>query len=820
MIKCFLSHSSHDKESYVRLVANRIRKEVKVFDEETFEEGMSPIDEIAQGFDESFLFVIFLSNAALESKWVQEELASAKNRFESGQLERIYPIIIEPGISYDDVRIPGWMRDSLNIQPILKPTISARKINSRLMEISWKFHPRLKERKEIFVGRNELIRKLEERLDDFSQPTPVALIASGLPAIGRKSLLQHALRKSNLVRDSYEFPVVSLSSLDGIEDFILKTVDLGLAAPINLSAIHKGTVPDKLSLASKIFAQIADEHERILVEDRGVLVQGNGELVDWFSDLLTSLAPKSHVTFIVASQFRPHPSLNRTNPLSFFVPVKEMDVAERNGLLLRYSKFHELELKRDDYAFFADLLAGYPEQVLFAVDLIREQGIFSAKRESHTIQQYGSDKAKVVLEAYREQPLILNFIYLLCRFEFISYEALFDIANELTYSPVLNSLLASSVCERMGTTSDYVRVNEVVRDYVSRNRFRLPTEFEASITRHVRSFIEKYEDDSADISDYLFSVQESLRNGDQIPDDLIIPSVFVKTVKRLYDEDRNYSDAILLSDRVLLKQRFLHQNTINHIRYIKCQSLARLRDSHFFAEVKHVPEPDRTFLHGFYYRLAGDYVKAEESLARLLRNGRRDPRVIGELVLVYMQSDEYDQAFYLAKENYQNRSGNPINANNYFACLIARERSEENRVELESIIRKLRIDPSDRAQEMASSAEARLIAYYDSDESKSMSLIEETIAKFPGVEYPLLTKSDLAAHFSDKQALREAVAALERTTSRKAQTYRTVVKFRAMLLAMDGELPKAKQLVARELKGLIGTALQRLNDRLEHLAEK
>lgn len=818
MIKCFLSHSSRDKNSYIRLVAEHIRPEVRVFDEETFEEGMSSVEEIARGLDDSTLFVIFLSNSALTSTWVQEELASAKSRFDSKQLERIYPIIIEHGITYDDPRIPSWMRESLNIQPILKPTIAARKINSRLMEMSWKFHPRLKERKEIFVGRNDLIRQLEERLDDFLQPTPIALIASGLTSIGRKSLLQHALQKSNLIRDSYDFPMVSLAPLDGIEDLILKAADFGMVHSANMAAVRTGTILEKIELAKEIFGQISDERERILIEDRGVLIQSNGELVDWFADVIEHLRSKSHLTFVIASRYRPNPSLNRTNPATFSLPIKEMDPAERNGLLLRYSKFHKLQLQPEDLEFFADLLTGYPEQALFAVDLIHEHGVFTAKKQSHIVQQFGSDKAKVVLDAYQHDPKTLEFIYFLCRFEFISYEMLFDIVDEATYSETLNTLLSSSVCERLGNTSAYVRVNEVIRDYVSRSRFGLPIEFEEKIKKHVQMFIERYENDGSDISDYLFSIQESLRNGSQLADELIVPSVFVKAIKRLYDEDRNYTESIVLADRVLLREKFLHQNTINHVRYIKCQCLARLRDSKFFTEVRSIPEPDRSFLHGFFYRLAGDYVRAEENLNHVLTKGRRDPRVISELVLVYLQSDEYDLAFDLAEESYRRRTGNPINANNYFTCLIMKSRTDENRVELQRIIDGLKLDPSDQAQEMASSGQARLYAYYDNDEVRSLSLIEETIARFPSINYPLLTKADLAYHFGNKEALQAAVIELEKSAKRNAQTYRTVVKFKAIHLAMSGDLDQAKQLVSRELKGLIGTAFQRLNDRLVALA--
>jgi tetratricopeptide (TPR) repeat protein len=820
MIKCFFSHSSHDKASYVREVVSKIKKEARVFDEETFEEGMSPFEEIVKGLDDSSLFVIFISVSALESKWVQTELKNAKGLLDASKLERIYPIIIEPGIDHNDIRIPAWMRESLNIQPIFKTAIAARKINARLTEISWSFHPRLKERQEIFVGRNDLVKEIEERIDDFSQMTPSVLIASGLPSIGRKSLIQYALRKTNLVRDSYEFPIISLNQHDSIEDFILKIYDLGFVISPNIHDRLHGTFDDKLALAKEIVSQVASEGERVIIEDWAVLIQKNAEIVDWFAEIVTSISKFNHLTFGVASQFRPNPSINRTNPLFFTIAVKEMEPPERNGLLVRYSKFQNLDLSRDDYSFFSDLLTGYPEQVLFAVDLLLDKGIIPAKKLSHTIQQYGSDKAKVVLEGFKTDVTVLNFVYLLSKFEFISYEVLFDIVDETTYFPILQKLLGLSICERMGVSADYVRVNEVVRDYISRSQFGLPTSFESSIKKHVSGFLASYEDDNHDISDYIFSAQEALRSGKPIPDDLIIPSVFIKTIKKLYDENKNYIDALALANRVLLKEKYLHKNTIQHIRFIKCQCLARLRNQSFFSEVVHVNEPDRFFLYGFYYRISGGLEKAEENLKRALSHGhgRRDPRVIGELVLVYMQSEEYELAYDLAKENYKNRPGNPINASNYFACLIMKNKSQENREELQRIIDRLSIDPSERAQEMFQSANAKLIAYYDNDEHKSMELIEEAINKFPDVNYTFLTKAELASYFKNKKKMQEAVEVLAKLTKPNAQTYRSFIRFKAMLFAMNGDIYQAKQLVNKELKGLTGKSLQKLNERLEYLA--
>lgn len=818
MIKCFLSHSSRDKDFYVRVVAKHLKKEARVFDEETFEKGMSPSEEIINGLDESSLFVIFISNASLESEWVKNELSLAKVLLDASKLQRVYPIIIEAGIDHTDVRIPGWMRESLNIQPILKPTIAARKINARLTEISWNLHPRLKEREEIFVGRNDLTKEIEERLDDFSKEAPIALVSSGLPSIGRKSLIAHALRKGNLVRDSYDFPVISLSALDGIEDFIVKIHDLGFVTVGDFSEKLNGVLAEKIELAKEISLQIAAEKERILIEDRGVLIQDNGELVDWFEDVCSAVGQTGHLTFGVASKFRLNRSVNWKNPLIFSVAVEEMEVTERNGLLKRYAEFQTLNLSKVDYSFFADLLTGYPEQVLFSVDLINSEGLLEARKQSHTIRQYGSDKAKVVLDSFAGDKEALEFIHFMSRFEFISYEVLFDMLGEDNVLPLLQKVLAGSVCEKVGRSGMYIRVNEVIRDYVSRNHYSLPRRYEDAIAKHVQSFLTKYEDDNYDISDYIFSAQELLRNGKSIPDGLIIPSVFIKAIKKLYEEEKNFGEAIALADRVLKKEKFFHENTVAHIRYIKCQCYARQHNSKFFGEVQKLAKPARAFLSGFYYRLAGNFSKAEEFLAPLVTAERRDPKVLGELVLVYMQSYEYDKAFALAKESYNKRSSNQINANNYFTCLLTRGKSAETLSELKKIIAKLSLDQSERAQEMMESMRARYAGLCEDDEYESMQIIEAAIHRFENVKYPLLTKADLAAHFQDKEKLKEAVTGLEKLINRKSSAHRTLVRYKAMLLAMEGNLDQAKQLVNTELKGMIKTGLDRLNEKLSFLA--
>lgn len=819
MIKCFLSHSSSDKESYVRIVAEKIRKENRIIDEEAFEEGMVTAEEIIKYLDKSSLFVFFISNKSLDSEWVKLELDRARELLDENTIKRVYPIIIDPKIEYKDKRIPEWMRDQLNIQLISSPTHAARKINARLIELTWADHPRLKERRDIFVGRNDQIKLIEERLDDLQRQMPTVLIASGLPSIGRRSLMTHSLRKANLVTDSYDFSVVSLTSMDSIEDFIIKCCDLGVVEVNNIREILNADLHRKIEIAKNVALQIVNTKERIIIEDRGVIVQNNGDIADWFLEIIDHIRTKDYLAFLIASQFRARPSLQRTNPAFFNIHIYELEKPERNGLLKRYSTFQEINLSREDSFFFSQLLTGYPEQVLFTVDLIKEEGLFSAKKSSHSIQQFGSDKAKIVLDAFNDNNNVLDFIYLLSRFEFVSYDVLFDIVDENTYLPILEKLFSHSICEKVGSTSDYIRVNEVIRDYVSRNRFGKVNPFEESIKNHVVKFNLSSLNNGQDVSDYIFSGQEGLMYGNEIPDDLLIPSIFIKAIKKLYDEKRNYIDALSLANRLLEKETSIHHSAIDQVRFIKCQCLARTRNGEFFEEVRKIKEPERTFLYGFYYRLGGKFEDASKCYNALLGKGNRDPRVLGELTLVYMQSDEYDLAYNLAYESYKNRPGNILNANNYFTCLILRDKNEENKKELKEIISNMELDGSPKAKEIRGSAHARFIAYYEDSEEQSFSLIESVINEFPDVNYPVLTKAELATHFMNRQKLREAINLIDSNKIRLSQTYRTIIRYRAMLMAMDGQLAPAKSLIEKELKGLIKSSYKRLVDRLDYLYE-
>lgn len=112
MRKVFISHSSQDKDFFVRPLVDKLKKSLGedrlVYDELTFESGAKSIEEIQRTIEATDLFVILLSRNSLSSEWVQQEILWAKN-LDSNFLDeqRIMPVIIDD-ITKDYEEIPEW----------------------------------------------------------------------------------------------------------------------------------------------------------------------------------------------------------------------------------------------------------------------------------------------------------------------------------------------------------------------------------------------------------------------------------------------------------------------------------------------------------------------------------------------------------------------------------------------------------------------------------------------------------------------------------------------------------------------------------------
>ena len=214
--------------------------------------------------DKSEIFVIFLSDNALNSKWVIREISEAKLRLDSNLLNKIFPIIIDDKIKYTDYRIPEWLRDNYNLKPIKRAKVAARRIHNKLREISWTKHPELKIRENFFVGRLNELDSFEERIHDFSKEKPTVLICSGFAGVGRRSLIHKGCLKTNISECHHKPSAIFLDRNVSIEDFILKLNDFGLVDFGNsLEALSDKTVDEKIKYIHQVMNAAYNSKELI-----------------------------------------------------------------------------------------------------------------------------------------------------------------------------------------------------------------------------------------------------------------------------------------------------------------------------------------------------------------------------------------------------------------------------------------------------------------------------------------------------------------------------------------------------------------------------
>ena len=811
-MKCFLSHSSKDKGRYVAQVAAKLSPNIE-YDELTFEEGMGNLEEILSALGRSDIFVLFLSENSLESEWVRQEITEAKIRLETGELKRFFPIVIDRSISYRDDRIPQWISESYNLRPITKPTIAAKRIRERMIEASWKSHPLLKNRDQIFVGRNQHIANFEQRMDDLSKDQPLVLFTSGLRDIGRKSFMRNALRKSSIVRDTYEPVRIDLTQEDNLEGLILKLADFGLSDAIDISNLMTRTQEEKYDICSRLISDFFPYKEIIMIEDRYCVVRFDRDIAPWFVEVMDRIEHNSLVICVATSAKAAKYKYIKDDRF-YFIELPELQKVEREGLFKRFCEHLEVELNREDYKIFSPLLKGFPEQVTYAANLVSDLGPQHAFERADEIVSFSSYKASIFLKLYDDDEEALTFLRFLSSFDFVSLDFVVWVAERIKkpLADFMERFVADSVCEAIGTTGQYFRVNEVIRDAIVRDRTRLDNIYHDALTSFVENFSENYETEGFDVSEYHIAVKQALATGIVLPESMMIPAHFLQTMKDLYNK-RMYREVIALADRVLQNAAYYDEHTRQDILYYLCQSLARQQDPRFTEEVQKITGPEHDFLFGFYYRLRRRFDDALKRYKRAMEHQRTEQRARREVVFVLTATEAYEEGLSLAKENHERYPSNPFLAQAYFQCLLHGPDDPEISDKLQNVLSALQQIGGTRAQEMHSNLSARFEFQFGKKDT-AYELIDKAIHEHENIVYPVLTKLDMAIHEMNPELISSCLKKMQ-SDGFGAAHHGAVTKGKAILTALEGDKARALRIVKTDLKELSDTAKEKLVRRIE-----
>ncbi|MEH7343532.1 hypothetical protein V7122_06620, partial [Bacillus sp. JJ1532] len=316
----------------------------------------------------------------------------------------------------------------------------------------------------------------------------------------------------------------------------------------------------------------------------------------------------------------------------------------------------------------------------------------------------------------------------------------------------------------------------------------------------------------SDVSKYQFLIKRAIIE-DRISEveELLVPSHFLQSMKELYDVHKNYDDVINLADRILQNENFIDRHIKNEIRYYLCMSLARNKDDRFKEEIQLIDGAEHDFLFGFYYRQIGKTDKAIERYEAALAKRKPFARAQRDLVQVYLSVEDYDTAYKLAKENYEDdKKRNPFHIHAYFTSLLRGPSIPDKVNILRRLIDELRINKHENAREFFYRCKAQFEAIINNNERQAMLDINEAIEEFPKNHRVLIDKFHICAKFHNEKEMENIIKIYqERYNLKQIYNHNTVIKFNILLLAIRGEYDKIPSM-ARKLKSYPEEALDKL----------
>lgn len=680
MIKAFLSHSSAQKK-FIEKVAETLGRDNCFVDEYTFENGMKTMDEIVKSIANSALFVFFISKESLDSDWVKDELSNVRDYVDEGKIQFL-PFIIDDSIEYDNSKIKSWIRKEYNLQHYKNPILVARKIKEEIRGILWKQHPDICNKEQLFYGREEEMGQLMKKYYDGNISLRRCLIVSGFPSgVGRKKIISEYIKKEiapNKEKD-YEPIGIELSNDNSIEDLIFQLNDIVLEYPTEqLLNLNTESKENKLEVAVNLIKEIDKIKEPFIIRDNGSCVLSNGHLSAWFKDIIQHKNLPHNICLFVTARNNLSNLSELYNESVISLRISPLRRDEIKVLFYAYAKLKNISITTEmDKAI--SQIPGLPSLIYRAVDIFKtvpDSNKMVAQLQELIITEENSFTP--ILGKIKEDEETFQTLILLSLFEFVSYDIIEQILNKAGVQNVfkpLEKIYSFALFEHIGGNNQYIRVNSIVADYISRNKILLSPKYKIAMETILKSNISNLKS-TYDLSEYLIGIQQAIRhNISKVNKKFLIPSFTLKVVIEEY-QSGNYDKVILLCNRFIKDSINFYEEIVRSVRYWLCMALCRLKNQDVFKEIDYFDDYSKYFLIGFYNRCLHQDIKALEYYNKALDKVKSysDKKFVAkakhELVVVKLRMKDYEGALADAEENYIKQNKNKYHIEAYFRCLV------------------------------------------------------------------------------------------------------------------------------------------------------
>lgn len=740
MIKAFISHSSAQKE-FVRSLEKSIGIDNCIVDERTFESGKLIIDEITKSIDRCEIFVFLISKEALSSDWVKNELSNIRDRIDDGTFSAFLPYIIDDRVNHTDPAIKPWIKKDYVLEQYNSPILLARKIKEKIRELVWSKYPIIQKKENLFKGRDTELGLLDQKYYDGLSEQRRCVIASGFPpGVGRRRLLKEYIisKIATNKEKTYEPTCIELLENHSVENLIFQLNDI-LLLYNNDEVIEIGnqTKEYKIDIAISLINAALGKKEAIIIRDNGACVLSNGFLAKWFEEIITSPKLSNRLCLFLASRNYINNKVESTISQIISLQINPLNKKNAKVLLYAYAEINTVHLDDELENTILNNISGIPSLIFRCIDVVKS---VPCKKEAlkHILEIVKSEEKSyiAIIDIVRCDDTDYQTLILLSQFEFVSFDIIYKILKEATKerdpNDLLQQLTSYALVERFGGNNQYIKVNSVVSDYISRERITLNQSFKSAFVKVVKSFVITDDYSQYDLSGFLFGVQQAIKSDiKKIDKKYLIPSFTLNVIIEKY-KVAEYDNVVLLCDRFLENSTNYYDEIVRSIRYWLCSSLCRLKDSRFFNEIDNFNGYSKQFLLGFYHRWKKDYIKAQsfyEKALQLSKDNKEKGYVAKakhELVIVKLLLKDYVGALELARENYESQKTNKYHIESYFRCLIRSHNPDKDVLSiLLSEYTSLTLDRKNKI--ILETLKAEFEYYVNKDFSKSVDMLRHII---------------------------------------------------------------------------------------------
>lgn len=713
MIKAFISHSSAQKQFAIDL-ANSLGHDYCKIDCFNFESAFKSIKEIYKAIEESTIFVLLISKESLNSPWVQEEIQYAKQRLAKEEYERFWPFIIDKSMTIEDC--PEWMKKEqcFNLRYFSSPYILARDIEQKFRRIIWSKNPKMKLLETTMVGRNNDIAKFEEKFWSGKGNKLRALIISGRNGVGKETFAKQCMYKVGYELEHVPYRI-NMDVKDNIENFIIALNMITCSYDNNgLLNILASSPKEKSKVAVRLLNELYDTRSVVFIEDNMSCVLPNREIPDWLKDVIEDDDLTCQLGLYIQSNIVPNSYIEAELPQVAHISLLPLDKTDRRKLFYSYIRAYDIKnINDDDVEFFTNKLLQSPMQIKQAVEAIKTSSIELAKKDIDHLILLGDKKIAPLMEHYKEEEQ-RHLLIIMSRFDFISYDILEDIFGE-RIKEILETILdmmVYGIVSTFGPSDRFYRLDHYLSDYIKRYKFLLPQDLEIHLNEVLEKKIEDSKDITKDISLYLYETKQRIISGNSCKDNYLIPSIVIKSVMDLYNNE-DYKSVIIICDKVIKDSHNYYADVNKELTYLLCLALCRTQNrDRFYEEVRKIEGADYYFLNGFFLRISTDYKRAESFFDKTLSIAPSMQRAKREKVTVLLAQRKYIEALSLAQENFERDSENTYHIYAYFRCLVKKMNLtlEEKNILL-VLIDKIKNSYSNKKEELYSAMQIEYKAY-------------------------------------------------------------------------------------------------------------